>query len=77
MHSISVGFGVWTYNPVPTLDGKISIDLFAQVHVLQPRTHTKEGSYSDDNRPEGWPLLGEVRSGGVVPTLGATLSLGL
>jgi long-subunit fatty acid transport protein len=77
VHSFSLGFGVWTWNPVPTIDGKISMDLFGQLHVLQPRTHTKEGSYSEGEYPEGWPTLGEVRSGGFVPTLGATLNVEL
>ena len=77
VHSFSLGFGVWTWNPVPTIDGKIEVDLFAQLHVLQPRTHIKEGSYAEGNYPEGWPTLGQVRSGGFVPTLGATLNLGL
>jgi hypothetical protein len=45
--------------------------------VLQERTHVKEGDYEEGAYPEGWPTLGEVRSGGVIPTLGATLSLGL
>jgi len=77
VHSLSAGFGIWTYNPVPTIDGKVSMDLFFQAHVLQERTHVKEGDYEEGAYPEGWPTLGEVRSGGVIPTLGATLSLGL
>gem|GEM_PF-1910009 len=77
VHSISVGFGLWTWNPIPTINGKISVDIYAQVHVLQPRTHVKEGSYDDGSYPEGWPSIGEVRSGGAVPNIGATLSLGM
>jgi hypothetical protein len=77
VHSISVGFGLWTWNPIPTIDGKISLDIYGQLHVLEPRTHVKEGSYEDGNFPEGWPSIGEVRSGGIVPNIGATLSLGM
>jgi len=77
VHSISVGFGVWTWNPVPSIDGRVSLDVFGQLHVLEPRTHEKAGSYTDGTYPEGWPSLGEVRSGGVIPTVGATMSLGL
>ena len=77
VHSITLGLGLWTWNPIPSIDGKLSLDLFAQLHILQARRHQKDGSFADGEYPVGWPSTGVVNSGGLVPNFGASLNVGL
>ena len=78
-HVVGLGVGLWTRVPFEMLEGPISFDLFGQVHVLQDRVHVKDPTILEDPEllPTGWPLLGEVRSGGVVIVAGGGLHLSI
>ena len=77
-HVVALGAGLWTLDPFGKLGGPISLNLFAQAHVLQPRTHVKDAAVLEaDELAPGTPMLGEVRSGGVIFVAGGSLHLSI
>ncbi|MBN96119.1 MAG: hypothetical protein CL928_18925 [Deltaproteobacteria bacterium] len=76
-HTATLGLGVWTHDALQLMGGPIALDLFGQLHILEPRTHTKDPEVAAAGYPEGWPTLGEVRSGGLVGVVGLGLSLSI
>jgi hypothetical protein len=77
-HVIALGAGLWTHDPFGKMGGPISLDLFGQLHVLQPRTHVKDPALgAAEELAPGTPILGEVRSGGVIFLAGASVHLSI
>jgi hypothetical protein len=64
VHRVTVGLGIFTGLPFPNFAGPIHLDLFAQVHVMPERTHTKDATLVTDGWVAGWPLAGRVETGG-------------
>lgn len=74
-HLVSGGLGLWTNPPLGLLRGPISLDLFVQAQILEPRTHTKNEAWAQDGAPAGWPTTGTIESGGWVLLGGGDLTL--
>lgn len=72
IHEIALGLGVTTFDPFLWTTGPWSFDLFGQVHILEDRVHTKDPSFAGT---AGWPASGQLRSGGVVGTVGLGLTV--
>lgn len=62
-----LGYGIELGSPLP----RLRFDIATQMHVLHPRTHTKEAGVSSDN-----PGLPEVRTSGFVFAGAATVGVG-
>ncbi len=75
VHRVTVGLGVFTGLPFPNFGGPIHLDLFAQLHVMPQRTHTKDATLVADGWVEGWPLSGRIESGGWAVIAGGDVRL--
>ncbi len=77
-HVVSLGTGLWTHDPFGMMGGRISLDVFAQAHILEQRIHVKDPALvGAAELAPGTPMLGEVRSGGVIFVAGASLHLSI
>ena len=75
VHRITAGLGIFTGLPFPNFSGPIHLDLFAQLHLMPARTHTKDPSLVDDGWVAGWPLSGRVETGGWAVIAGGDIRL--